>query len=101
MLAALFGSALVWVTGLGGPLGWAGGLHGLDYATVAAIARHPLGKLLLFGFTALFAWHAAHRLLHSLHDVGIALSAGTKALCYGTAAAITLVALFALASIGG
>lgn len=100
MLAALFGTALTWVTGIAGPLGWKGGLNGLNYATVLAIAKNPLGKLVLFGLVMMFAWHAAHRLLHSLHDVGIHLSAGSKGVCYGTAAVITLAALYGLLAIG-
>jgi fumarate reductase subunit D len=38
---------------------------------------------------ALFAWHAVHRIFHSLHDVGIRAGPASKALCYGSALAIT------------
>ena len=64
MLAALFGPALVWLTGFSGA-------EMLSYAHAGAVAHSILGKLFLFFCVALFAWHAAHRILCSLHDVGI------------------------------
>jgi fumarate reductase subunit D len=97
MLAALFGTGLVAVTGLAAPLGIG---HALDHATVLALAKHPLGKAALFGVVMLFAWHAAHRLLHSLHDVGIRIGPASKALCYGSAAAVTVVVAWALLALG-
>jgi fumarate reductase subunit D len=98
MLAALVGTALVFVTGIAGPLGWMAGA--LAYPNVLALARGVVGKAALFAVVMLFAWHAAHRLLHSLHDVGIPLSAGSKALCYGAATVVTGVALVALLAVG-
>ena len=49
---------------------------------------------------ALFAWHAAHRIFHSLHDLGIHTGAVAKLVCYGGALAITVVAAAGLLSLG-
>ena len=40
----------------------------------------------------LFAWHAAHRILCSLHDIGIHKGPAAKAACYGAAVVVTAVA---------
>ncbi|MEO5672251.1 MAG: hypothetical protein ABIR26_16305 [Ramlibacter sp.] len=48
----------------------------------------------------LFAWHAMHRIYHSLHDVGIPIGMPAKLVCYGVALAITLVAAGSLLTIG-
>ena len=99
MLSALLGSALVFVTGIAAPLGWTPG-DPLSYARMLGFAQHWLGKAFLFVVIALFAWHAMHRILHSLHDVGIAISAASKLACYGTALAVTVVAGWSLLAIG-
>ncbi len=90
MLAALFGPALVYVTG------W---VHELTYANAAAIAHSATGKLFLFFVVALFAWHAAHRILCSLPDVGIHKGRVAKLCCYGVAGIISITAAAALAAI--
>jgi fumarate reductase subunit D len=100
MLSALFGPMLVWITGIAVPLGFT--LHAdlLSYNKVHALAQNFIGKGALFVFIALFAWHAAHRLFHSLHDVGIHPGPAAKAACYGSAFVITVVIGFSLLSIG-
>ncbi|HEY8049153.1 MAG TPA: fumarate reductase subunit FrdD [Ramlibacter sp.] len=90
MLAALFGPALVVVTG------W---MDLPSYASVHAVVHSIIGKLFLFFAVALFAWHAAHRILCSLHDVGIHKGLGAKLCCYGVAGAISVAAAVALAGI--
>ena len=72
----------------------------MSYARMHAFAHHWAGKGFLFVVIALFAWHAAHRLYHSLHDVGVHASAGARWTCYGAALAITLVAGASLLAIG-
>jgi len=99
LLSALLGPALVIVTGLAAPLGWLPG-DPFAYPRMLRFAQHGLAKAFVFAVIALFAWHAMHRLLHSLHDVGIPLSAASKALCYGGALLITLVAAWGLLAIG-
>jgi fumarate reductase subunit D len=93
MLAALFGPALVWITG------WMGNETTLSYAHVAAVVHSPLGKAFLFFVVALFAWHAAHRILCSLHDIGIHKGLVAKFCCYGVAAVITVTAGVAVAGV--
>jgi fumarate reductase subunit D len=100
MLSALLGSALVLVTGLATPLGL--GLSGdfMAYPRMLGFAQNFLGKGFVLVVIALFAWHAAHRIFHSLHDVGIHNGALAKLLCYGSALVMTLVAAFSLLRIG-
>jgi fumarate reductase subunit D len=49
---------------------------------------------------ALFAWHAAHRIFHSLHDVGIHAGALARLVCYGVALVVTLLTAWSLLAIG-
>jgi fumarate reductase subunit D len=90
MLVALAGPALVYVTG------W---MNLGSYAQVHAVAHSAIGKLFLFFVVALFAWHAAHRILCSLHDVGIHKGLAAKFSCYGIAGVTSLVAANALVAI--
>ena len=99
MLSALFGTALVFLTGIAGPLAWYGP-ELMSYPRMLALSQHWFGKGLLFVVVMLFAWHAVHRIYHSLHDVGIPIGTPAKLICYGTALAITVVAAFSLLSIG-
>jgi fumarate reductase subunit D len=100
LLSALLGSALVIVTGLAVPLGWPLPADLLSYPRLLAFAQHGLGKAFLFGVVALFAWHAVHRIFHSLHDLGIPNGMPAKLACYGSALVITLVAATSLLAIG-
>ena len=100
MLAALLGPALVFVTGLAGPTGMVLPRNVLDYASVLAFARHPLGKAGILVVVALLLWHAAHRLFHTLHDVGVPEGPWAFAACYGGALAATVVAALALLAVG-
>ncbi len=87
MLAALFGPALVYVTGF---------MAMPSYDTVHSVVHSFIGKAFLFFAVALFAWHAAHRILCSLHDVGIRKGLAAKSVCYGAAGVVSLVAAAAL-----
>lgn len=89
MLSALVGPALVFITGIAVPLG----LMQVDYE---AIARHPAGKLALLLVIGLFLFHGCHRMYHCLHDFGIHVGPGLKALFHGFAAAGTLAAALLL-----
>jgi fumarate reductase subunit D len=100
MLAALFGTMLVFITGIAAPLAWPFGPELLSYPRALAFAQNWLAKAFLFAAIALFAWHAAHRLKVTLHDVGIHPGPLLKLVCYGTALAITIVAGASLLSIG-
>lgn len=100
MLAALFGTALVYITGIAVPLGFTLRADLMSYTRMHAFAQHWIGKGFLFAIVSLFAWHAVHRILCSLHDVGIHKTLGVKLVCYGGAMAITLVSAACLLSIG-
>jgi fumarate reductase subunit D len=92
LVAALITPVLILITGILVPLGV---LH-LRYETVTAFAHHPIGKLVLFGAVALPAWHAAHRLRMTAHDLGLGGGIAVKTACYGTAGLVILAAAVAL-----
>jgi fumarate reductase subunit D len=100
VLSALLGSALVIITGLATPLGLGLKSDFMSYGRMLAFSQNFIGKGFVFVVIALFAWHAAHRIFHSLHDVGIHNGTTAKLLCYGSALVMTLVAAFSLLRIG-
>jgi fumarate reductase subunit D len=91
MLSALLGPMMVFITGVAVPLGWPLPSTLMTYPRMLAFAQNWAGKGFLFVVISLFAWHAAHRIFHSLHDLGIHNGAVAKLACYGLALAITLV----------
>jgi len=100
MLAALFGPALVFLTGIAVPLGWLHPSPLRGYAQALALMHSVPGKGAALIVIALFAWHAAHRILHSLHDLGVHAGLAAKLACYGSATALTLVLLSSLLWLG-
>jgi fumarate reductase subunit D len=95
LVAALIIPVLILITGLLLPLGV---VH-LPYEKMAAFAHNPLGKLILFGTVAFPAWHAAHRLRMTAHDLGLGDGAVVQAVCYGSAGVLILVAAAVLLTI--
>ena len=95
LAAALIVPVLILTTGVLMPLG----LLPLPYEKMAAFAHNPLGKLILFGTVALPAWHAAHRLRMTAHDLGFGSSVLVKAICYGSAGVLIVSAAMALLAI--
>ena len=81
LVAALIIPVLILITGILMPLG----ILPLPYEKIAAFAHNPLGKLILFGAVALPAWHAAHRLRMTAHDLGFSDGVAVQAVCYGSA----------------
>jgi fumarate reductase subunit D len=100
MLSALLGAILVFITGIAVPQGLALPADLLSYSRVLAMAQHWFGKGFLFVIIMLFAWHAAHRIFHSLHDVGIHNGTLAKLACYGAAMAMTVASAAGLLSLG-
>jgi fumarate reductase subunit D len=100
MLAALIGPMLVFITTLAIPTGFLLPPETLSYERALALARHPLGKLALLAVISLFLFHGMHRLYHSLHDLGVKVGPGRKALFHGAAIVGTVVAAVVLGSIG-
>ncbi|MCM8596743.1 fumarate reductase subunit FrdD [Accumulibacter sp.] len=100
MLSALIGPMLVFITGLAVPLGLLLPADTMSYAHVLAFARNWAGKAFILAVIALFLWHAAHRIFHSLHDVGVHAGTGAKLVCYGLALVGTVIAAWALLAVG-
>lgn len=100
MLAALTGTMLVFITGFAGPLGFAVPADFLAYERMLHFAQNFIGKAFLFAVVMLFAWHAAHRLLCTVHDFGIHKTVGVKTLFYGFAGVVSIVAAVALLGMG-
>jgi fumarate reductase subunit D len=98
MLAALFGPMLVLITGIAVPLGWLPASI-MDYRAIHALAHGAIGKVVLFFGIGLLLWHAAHRIYHSLHDIGIHGGPVARALTYGVAALGTLITLWAVLAV--
>lgn len=90
MLSALIGPALIFVTGIALPLGWVP----LAYERAHAIALHPAGKVAIVAVIGLFLFHGLHRMYHSLHDFGVHVGPGRKALFHGFAFAGTVAAAY-------
>jgi fumarate reductase subunit D len=96
MLAALFLPVIVFLLWIAGPLGW---VTPPSYVTLAALARHPLTRLFLFGLAGLTFYHWAHRFRYTLYD-GLQLyhlNQLIAVLTYGLATALTLAAGLLLA----
>jgi len=85
-LSALVGPVLIFITGIAVPLGLLLPTDTLRYDRVLALVQHPLGKLALLMVIALFLFHGCHRLLHSLHDLGVRTGTGARWCFYGFAA---------------
>jgi fumarate reductase subunit D len=99
MLSALLGAALVFVTGIAAPLGLEPPAAMSD-ADALAFSRNFAGKAFLFAVISLFLWHGAHRIYHTLHDLGVHAGLVAKLACYGTAFIGTVFAAEALLKIG-
>src|SRR6266571_3055153 len=94
LVAALIIPVLILITGFLVPLGLS-----IPYEKMAAFAHNPIGKLILFGTIALPAWHAAHRLRMTAHDLCLGGGFAIKAACYGTAGLLILAATGALLAV--
>ena len=100
MLSALIGAVLVLITGIALPLGIFVPADVLSYHEMAGFARHWWAKAFLFLVVSLFLWHGAHRIFHSLHDLGIHAKKAPALACYGLAFFGTVVAAAELLRIG-
>ncbi|WP_153117583.1 fumarate reductase subunit FrdD [Rhodocyclus tenuis] len=100
MLSALIAPMLVLITGIAVPLGLLLPADAMSYHNMLALAQNPLGKAILLAVVALFFWHAAHRIFHSLHDLGIDAGNGARLIFYGAAFLATLAAAGALLLLG-
>jgi fumarate reductase subunit D len=94
-LAAFLVPVMILFTCLAVPLGLLPA-DALSYERVLDLLAHPLARLATFGVLFLVIWHAAHRLRITAHDVGIRADSVVAIVCYGIAAAATLLMLLVL-----
>jgi fumarate reductase subunit D len=100
MLSALFGPALIILTGLMLPHGWGLPADFADFSHVVAVVRHPIGKLVILAVIALFFWHGAERMFLTLKDMRAGNLLLLRLMTYGVAAVLTLVTAALLLGIG-
>jgi fumarate reductase subunit D len=91
MLSALLAPVLILVTGIAVPLGWLPA-DTLSAARLQGLLSHLPARLAALALISLFMFHGCHRLLHSLHDLGLPRARLAPWLFYGAAAAATLMA---------
>jgi fumarate reductase subunit D len=99
MLSALIGPMLIFITGIAVPTGLLP-RDTMSYERMLVFARNGLGKVAIVAVIGLFLFHGCHRMYHSLHDFGVHVGPGRKALFHGVAAAGTLAAAYLVARIG-
>ena len=100
MLSALIGAVLVFITGIAAPMAILLPREMLSYSRALAVTQHWTGKGILFVIISLFLWHSAHRIFHTLHDIGVHAALVAKLICYGFAMAGTLLTAVALLRLG-
>ena len=85
VIAALVLPVLVVITGILWPLGLMPEAA-LSYERMHGFAASIIGPPILFAVIVFTLWHAAHRIFHSLHDLGVHRRLGVwKLICYGAA----------------
>jgi fumarate reductase subunit D len=100
ILAALCGFALVFVTGIGAPLGWIVSPRLMEFDNMQAFASGASGKLVIFAFIVLLLWHAVLRMLLLLRDFGIGGGFATRLGGYGLTLLATLLTAYLLLAPG-
>lgn len=100
MLAALFGPALIILTGIMIPHGWGVPARFGGYASVLAFAQNPIGKLVLLAVIALFLWNGAERVFLTLKDMRAGPVLPLRLATYGVAALLSLLTIILLLLIG-
>ena len=100
MFSALFGPVLVFITGIAVPLSLMLPSETMSYPKMLAFAQNFIGKGFILAVIALFLWFAAHRIFHSLHEIGIHAVLGAKLICYGSAFVATVVSAVVLLGLG-
>jgi fumarate reductase subunit D len=100
MLSALFGPALIILTGFMLPNGWGLPPSFADFSHVLGFVCHPIGKLVILAVIALFLWHGAERMFLTLKDMRAGKLPLLRLITYGVAALLTLVTIALLLAIG-
>ena len=95
-VAAFLVPVHILVTGLGIGLGWIP-VETLSYERVLGLLENPLVRVYLLVLISLPLFHSAHRLRHILIDLGGGvLKTPISVLCYGSAIAGTVAAVWLL-----
>jgi fumarate reductase subunit D len=100
VVSALLGPVLILVTGILAPTAIGLPPDALGYPRALAFAQSIPGKVLLLAVISLFLFHAAHRIFHALHDVGVHGGPAGMAITYGGALVASFVAAGLLLTIG-
>jgi fumarate reductase subunit D len=100
MMAALFGPILVFITGIAVPLGLLLPKDTMSFENMQTFSQNFIGKGFIFAVIFFFSWHAAHRIFHELHGVGIRQGPVAKLLTYGVASVVTLIGAVILLRLG-
>lgn len=100
VVAAMLLPALVLLTGIAGPLGWLP-RGALGYDRLVQLLEAWPAKAVVFVVVSLLFWHAMHRIVHSLHDLGLRGGHDLFRLFgYGLAGVATLLTAIVLAATG-
>ncbi len=100
MISALFGPAMIVLTGIMIPRGWGLPANFGDFAHVEAFVHNPFGKLALLAVISLFFWHGAERVYLTLKDMRAGPPLVLRCATYGVAAVLTLVTLALSLAVG-
>jgi len=100
VLSALVAPILIFITGIIAPVGLWMPHQALDYARVLSFAQHWIGKVAILAVISLFLFHAAHRIYHGLHDIGVHAGTGSMVAAYGSALLGTLITAWLLIAVG-
>ena len=92
MVAAFVLPALILFSGILVPLGIVDGAA-LSYSRAQTFVSHWWGGLLLVGVISLSAWHAMHRIFHTMNDLRFGAPRLRFVLCYGFAGCVTVTAI--------
>ena len=93
MLSALIGPVLIFITGIAVPMGLMR-RETMSYERMLALVHNPIGKLAIVAVIGLFLFHGLHRMYHCVHDFGVHVGPGIKAIFHGFAFLGTLAAVY-------
>ena len=99
-LSALIGPMLVLITGILVPLSIVLPQDTMSYDRMLALAQNGFGKAALLAVISLFLFHGCHRMYHCLHDFGVHVGPGLKAVFHGFAIIGTAAAVYVLTVLG-
>ncbi|MCH8273943.1 MAG: fumarate reductase subunit D [Armatimonadetes bacterium] len=97
VVAAFVMPVLIFLTGLAGAFGWGAAQEAFTYDHIANLISNPLIKIFLFVCVSLPLFHCAHRIRHSLVDVGLGgIKTPLAVVSYLSAAVLTVFCAFVL-----